>query len=82
MAKRHAVDVTPRDIARALHGISTWARSVRSTLLKMNPKQKIRLRVPNAMMAADMSVPPQVDGCPPPRPRLKTPKKKKKKKGK
>jgi hypothetical protein len=82
MAKKHAVDVTPRDIARALHGISTWARSVRSTLLKMNPKTKIRLRVPSAMMDPDNSVPPQVDGCPPRDPRGASPKAKKKKKTK
>lgn len=71
MAKRKAnpaiieVELSPKDIAKALDGIIAWIRSVRTTVLKLSPEStaKFPVKVPQAMAA-----PPQVDGCPPPDP--------------
>jgi len=69
MAKKEETDfeiaISPKEIARALDGISAWINSVRRTVLKLDPNisVKVRRRVPASMMA-----PPQLDGCPPPDP--------------
>jgi hypothetical protein len=69
MAKNDATDVeieiSPKEIARALDGISAWINSVRRTVLMLDPNVTVKLkrRIPASVMA-----PPQIDGCPPPDP--------------
>ena len=62
------VEVTPKDIAMALDGISDWVRSVRSAVLMMDPTGTVTIQPPTL----DMMAPPSVDdGCPPPRKKKK-----------
>jgi hypothetical protein len=59
------VQVTPREIAKALEGIAEWALSVRKAvlLLDQNVTARTQRQVPTTL-----SAPPWLDGCPPPDP--------------
>lgn len=43
------VEVGPKDLARALQGISLWALAVRRTVLKLDPKTKIKIKAPRPL---------------------------------
>ena len=60
---KKGTEVTPRDIAKALDGISAWVRSVRSTVAKMDKKATVTVPRPRPTAAAPL---PMLDGCPPP----------------
>jgi hypothetical protein len=78
MSKSKQVEVSPKDIAKALDKISAWVRGVRSAVLKMDSKATAKIGKPGGMVA--MAAPPgMLDGCPP-QPRPKPPIKKKKSK--
>lgn len=63
--KEVEIEIGPKEIARALEGISDWINSVRSTVLQLDPNATVKMKrkLPAAVMA-----PSQVRGCPPPDP--------------
>jgi hypothetical protein len=67
MAKRPVqdIEVQPRDLVRALDGISDWVRAVRTAVLKLNPEavMKVPGRPQPAIESSGIG-----DGCPPPDP--------------
>jgi hypothetical protein len=71
---RRGQDITPADIAKALDHISAWVRSVRSAVLKMDPKASIKAKMPGGTAAAAPGF--ILDGCAPPPPAKKRSKKK------
>jgi hypothetical protein len=83
LTKRPAeVEITTRDFARALEGISDWIRGVRSAILKLDPKTTVIVAKPGkAASAAPMldgcAPAPMLDGCAPSAPIPATAKRKK-----
>jgi hypothetical protein len=69
MAKRKSkkeptvpVEVSPKDLAKALQGVSDWVLAIRRVVLKLDPKSTLTIDVPTV----DGKTRPFIDGCPPP----------------
>lgn len=70
LTKRPAeLEISTRDFARALDGISDWIRGVRSAILKIDPKTTVIVGKPKSATGTPMldgcAPAPMLDGCAP-----------------
>lgn len=69
MAKRRSkkgptvpVEVSPRELAKALQGVSDWVLALRRVVLKLDPACRVTIDTPTV----DNQPRPWISGCPPP----------------
>jgi hypothetical protein len=67
MAKRakkttELAEISPKDLAKALQGVSRWVNAIRRVVLKLDKDCTVTVRVP----VEGSKRRPQVEGCPPP----------------